>query len=153
MYYLWWEKMFSVVISLYIDAIFFLNFWPVYTFGVHWVAECGGGESSNFSLSLSWCVERKILIPPLHLVNREPSSLTLFQKRELVTELVRRRTITEQAYIQIEFYTAERGGTDAMARTLSRPLRTIPNKNSAAFTILHIDFDTDSNDNYFFDGM
>jgi len=31
-------------------------------------------------------------------------------KRELVTEQIRRRTITEQAYLQIEFYTAERGG-------------------------------------------
>ena len=39
--------MFSVVISLYIDAIFFLNFWPVYTFGVHWVAECGGGNQAK----------------------------------------------------------------------------------------------------------
>jgi hypothetical protein len=77
---------------------------------LHFLSFLFGAVLNDFSLSLSWCVERKILIPPLHLVNREPSSLTLFQKRELVTELVRRRTITEQAYIQIEFYTAERGG-------------------------------------------
>ena len=37
-----------LTLSLYCNAIFYLNFWPVYTFGVHWVAECGGGNQAIF---------------------------------------------------------------------------------------------------------
>ncbi len=36
---------------------------------------------------LSWCIEIKILMPPLHLVNSEPSSLTLSQKKNWSPEV------------------------------------------------------------------
>jgi hypothetical protein len=43
-----------LTVSLYSDAIFFLNFRPVYTFGVHWVGECGGGiKQINLCKSIS----------------------------------------------------------------------------------------------------
>ena len=62
------------------------------------------GESSNFSLSLSWSVERKILILPLHLDNSEPS--VLHCPKDTNYQCTQRKL----SFLHIEFYNATRGG-------------------------------------------
>ncbi len=68
----------------------------------HPMEACWLGHFINFFLSF-WlmCREKNFYSVPSPRQHCEPLSLTLFQKRELVTEQVRKRTRTEQAYLLI----------------------------------------------------